>query len=421
MKTSKGIEDKGYRIIVLPGELDALFFFMELGVMKRHFQQVTVISYPFDPARAEQISHEQGVDYRIVSNKVFSMLFKASFYKWLFSKPVRQEIKSLTGSPKDKLVKLAYLVYYGVFFLQAKAQIEPILEDGMPTVLYSYWLSRGAYAISAFHGARRENVRKIISRAHGYDLYEERNRMNYLPFRSFINENLDQISFISHHGMAYFTAKYPADLGAHKSVAYLGARNPEALRKVFFNPDKIVIASCSMINQVKRLDLIIDFLAACTFDFEWIHLGSGELEEHIRTLAEQKLPAGSYAFLGEVDNQEVLSIYQEHNVDVLINLSDSEGIPLSIMEAISMGIPVIARDVGGIAEIVSDQTGYLIRSPEETLGTEYALICQTLLQMQKDPACFEAKKQACIERWQSAFDADQNYEAFFSSLRESLE
>ena len=33
---------------------------------------------------------------------------------------------------------------------------------------------------------------------------------------------------------------------------------------------------------------------------------------------------------------------------IFINMSDSEGVPVSIMEALSIGIPVIARAVGGI-------------------------------------------------------------------------
>lgn len=41
-------------------------------------------------------------------------------------------------------------------------------------------------------------------------------------------------------------------------------------------------------------------------------------------------------------------------------MSLSEGIPVSIMEAISFGIPIIATNVGGNAEIVNDETGVLI-------------------------------------------------------------
>lgn len=49
-----------------------------------------------------------------------------------------------------------------------------------------------------------------------------------------------------------------------------------------------------------------------------------------------------------------------NDFDLFVNMSLSEGIPVSIMEAISFGIPIIATNVGGNAEIVNDETGVLI-------------------------------------------------------------
>jgi glycosyltransferase involved in cell wall biosynthesis len=52
--------------------------------------------------------------------------------------------------------------------------------------------------------------------------------------------------------------------------------------------------------------------------------------------------------------------YSINTVDLFINVSSSEGVPVSIMEAMSFGIPVIATAVGGTPEIVSEKTGWLI-------------------------------------------------------------
>lgn len=45
-------------------------------------------------------------------------------------------------------------------------------------------------------------------------------------------------------------------------------------------------------------------------------------------------------------------------------MSDSEGIPVSIMEAMSFGIPVIARNVGGMSEIVNEENGLLLENDD---------------------------------------------------------
>ncbi|WP_241380179.1 glycosyltransferase, partial [Escherichia coli] len=45
---------------------------------------------------------------------------------------------------------------------------------------------------------------------------------------------------------------------------------------------------------------------------------------------------------------------------VFVNLSSSEGLPVSMMEVASLGIPIIATGVGGVGEIVSSDNGHLL-------------------------------------------------------------
>ena len=52
--------------------------------------------------------------------------------------------------------------------------------------------------------------------------------------------------------------------------------------------------------------------------------------------------------------------YRDTHVDLFISLSAQEGLPVSIMEAISFGIPVLAADVFGVPEIVTANTGCLV-------------------------------------------------------------
>ncbi|NJK95527.1 MAG: glycosyltransferase [Bacteroidales bacterium] len=48
---------------------------------------------------------------------------------------------------------------------------------------------------------------------------------------------------------------------------------------------------------------------------------------------------------------------------MFLNTSLSEGVPVSVMEALSFGLPVIATDVGGTGELINDEVGMLI-NPE---------------------------------------------------------
>ena len=49
-----------------------------------------------------------------------------------------------------------------------------------------------------------------------------------------------------------------------------------------------------------------------------------------------------------------------NQVDLFCNVSEYEGVPISIMEAMAYGIPCLATHVGGVSEIVNCQTGILI-------------------------------------------------------------
>ena len=66
-------------------------------------------------------------------------------------------------------------------------------------------------------------------------------------------------------------------------------------------------------------------------------------------------------FAGALSQEEVFSFYRCNHVDLFVNVSEAEGIPISIMEALSFGIPCVATRVGGNPEIVHHgENGYLI-------------------------------------------------------------
>lgn len=278
--------------------------------------------------------------------------------------------------------------------------------------MYSYWLSRGAYAISYYKNQnyKKNLIIKIISRAHGYDLYEERNSLNYLPFRKYINNNLDKIYFISENGKKYFEEKYRFDSVNKYFISRLGTENKLNLKKEIKEKRRVCIASCSSIIEVKRLDLIIDVLTKLDMDFYWIHIGKGKLEEEIKKYAYKKLKKENYKFLGNLDNSKILQTYIDYDIDYFINLSDSEGIPVSIMEAISLGIPCIARNVGGNPEIINNECGLLL--VDIKIDTINEFLNLRLENIEK----YQELSKNSLEKWQKNYNAKKNYIKFLKKI-----
>lgn len=281
--------------------------------------------------------------------------------------------------------------------------------------LYSFWLTRGAYTIANYN-KKYSCIKKIVSRAHGYDLYSERNSVDYLPFRKYINTNLDQIHFISEDGLGYFTKRYkPNNSSSEKLISKLGTFNSEYVKKKIHNKNKICIASCSSVIPIKRLDLIIDVISYINIDVEWIHIGAGKEQKKIQLYATKKLNGRSFKLLGHIDNSQILETYLKYDVDFLINMSDSEGIPVSIMEAMSIGIPIIARDVGGIKEVVGKKTGLLLKDCNN-VESIYLQVNEEVKNRIENTEEYKKKQDNCIALWNKEHNADKNYDIFFKKM-----
>ena len=96
-----------------------------------------------------------------------------------------------------------------------------------------------------------------------------------------------------------------------------------------------------------------------------------------------------------------------------MNVSLNEGLPVSIMEAISFGIPVIATDVGGTSEIVRDGfNGYLLS--KDFSDEDFAALLSRVYNM-KD-AEYETLRTNARAFWERNFDASKNYPAFISQI-----
>jgi glycosyltransferase involved in cell wall biosynthesis len=90
------------------------------------------------------------------------------------------------------------------------------------------------------------------------------------------------------------------------------------------------------------------------------------LEARVRDLGLQQ----KIRFLGQLSSiSDVLSA-----ADVFVLASRNEGSPLSVMEAMSAGLPVVATAVGGVPELVEDQiSGTLVR-PSDCDGMAAAML-----------------------------------------------
>lgn len=275
---------------------------------------------------------------------------------------------------------------------------------------YSYWHDYKALALAMM---RKENqFLKCVARAHGWDNFADRHTPPYLPFKSFIINNLSQTYSISDAGKNYFEQYLNRKLENRVTVSRLGkfnGRQPNMDKQ----PNSVLICSCSNLIPVKRVDKIIEVISHLqTKKIRWVHFGDGPLRAELETMAANKLQTVEFEFRGIVANNKILDFYAENYVDLFINLSESEGIPVSIMEALSAGIPVVATDVGGTAEAVNSKNGFLV--PENFEDTQVSQIIEEYLN--GSIAKQQTIRLNAYNFWQENYEAGKNYETFAAEI-----
>jgi colanic acid/amylovoran biosynthesis glycosyltransferase len=280
--------------------------------------------------------------------------------------------------------------------------------------LYSYWTDDSALALILYK--RKHPETHVFSRMHAWDLYFERNIAHYLPYRSLLLKESDAIFVISEHGINYLQNKFGIERCNKLKLSRLGTLNPftDNILSKEKNIDILRIASCSAVVKLKRLRLIIDALSKIKegIQIQWDHIGGGPFFEETLAYANTHISGNkniTYCFHGNIGNAEVIDFYHKNNIDLFINVSETEGLPVSIMEAISFGFPVLATGVGGVPEIVKDgYNGFLLHTDPTAEG-----IAENIVRFIKLPEEKKAEmRRNSFRIWKEKFNAEKNFGEF---------
>lgn len=144
--------------------------------------------------------------------------------------------------------------------------------------------------------------------------------------------------------------------------------------------------------------ILLEALAPLAGKWECSFVGSGPERAKVEARANSLGLSERVRFLG--DRDDVAELLAQSHLFVLC--SGYEGLPISILEAMRAGLPVIASHVGGCAELVSDQiTGRLARSGD----VEHLREC--LAGLLADRRLLQAFGQAGRRRFEGEFRVDR--------------
>lgn len=403
---------------IFPFDTGEEFIANELPVIAKEFEKVILIatSVPDHPVQTRPVPENtevhtiraSAISKKIKTGAVKPFLLIPDEYK----KPLERKAM---GHAFLRRLYFAYFVSKGTVVGQEAAAIltKTNIRQYDAVAFYSYWFYDTALAALNLKRGCGVSLCRAYSRAHGYDLYPARNASHYLPLRPFLLENLDAVYPCSNNGSNYLKETYP-EWKDKVATAYLGTMDygvvPATKEPIFH------LVSCCHISPVKRVELLAQALAKLSdsgLKLKWTHFGGGDGLDALKKYAEENLTFMDYKFAGEVKNEQLMEFYRTNHVDCFVNTSSSEGLPVSIMEACSFGIPALATNVGGTAEIVRNgENGYLLDADfaPETLAQKIEQICR-MPETEKITLRTSARKV-----WQENFNAETNYSRFAQKI-----
>lgn len=273
-------------------------------------------------------------------------------------------------------------------------------------IFYFYW---GVSFSNMLHFLPKKDSIKYVIRLHGGDIYLDRSN-GYIPLRHGFFDIPNYFIPISNDIKKYLENIYKVSsqrINLQKLGSFYLGKNPSSFSK------SICIVTCSNAIPLKRLSSLVECLRLINdINIIWNHFGDGPELERIKKESKNLSSNITTVFHGRIPNSEVLNFYKSNPVDIFVNLSLHEGIPVSIMEAMSFGIPCLATDVGATREIVNDTNGKLIDSNFSILE-----VCQIICNSKSED--WLKKREKAFEFWNQNYNAEINYNnlvSFFKNI-----
>lgn len=142
-------------------------------------------------------------------------------------------------------------------------------------------------------------------------------------------------------------------------------------------PDCARLVSVARLSEQKGQLLLIEAMARLRADhveFDLVLVGDGELRSELEARIAQLGLSDRITITGWADSSAVRAHIESGRVFVLPSFA--EGLPVALMEALALGRPVVTTNVAGIAELVTDECGWLI--PAGSVDALYVALREAL-------------------------------------------
>ena len=285
-------------------------------------------------------------------------------------------------------------------------KLQAIIDDFKPDIIHSHTFKAG---LLVRLGKKRA---PIVHSFHGHHIYDPEfgpiRRVGINLIERLLARKCDAIVTIGKRVMEELLAKrigqpsqyFPISPG----IGDLKLADGNRVRKRFgIGLNEVVVVWLGRFTKVKRPDRVIE-IAKELPEISFVMAGGGELMDSVWESAPSNVK-----LVGFQSKNEMWSI-----ADVGLCTSDSEGMPLALIEAQMAGVPVVSTDVGSVSEIVEDyKTGRLAGRESHQLT---AALKDVVISISKSDGMQKASRTRALK----LFSADVMAEAHLRLYRQLL-
>jgi glycosyltransferase EpsD len=251
------------------------------------------------------------------------------------------------------------------------AELKKIIQENDYDIIHCHTPIGGALTRLAARKARN-NGTKVIYTAHGFHFFKGapiKNWLMYFPLEKMLSKYTDCLLTINEEDYKISSKKFKADnsimvkgvgIDTQKFMP-ITTNERENLRIDYgFSKDDFILIYVGELSFRKHQDLLIKTVHILKDKIKNIKLllvGNGELTNEYKSVAKKLKVEKHVEFLGfRKDVNKLMSI-----ADIAVSSSRQEGLPVNIMEAMGVGLPIVATDCRGNRDLISDgKNGFLV-------------------------------------------------------------
>jgi glycosyltransferase involved in cell wall biosynthesis len=223
--------------------------------------------------------------------------------------------------------------------------------------------------------AKSSGIYPVIYTAHGFHFYRGapcKNWLIYYNIEKYLSKYTDILVTINKEDYArakdfyskkvVFVPGVGIDLSRFENIKI---SRKEKRAELGIPDNSVVLLSIGEMNKTKNHETVLKALVQLkNKNYVYLVCGCGELESYLMNLADKFSISNKVKFLGFRNDIPEICIAS----DIFVFPSYREGLPVSVMEAMSAGLPVICARIRGNTDLIQDGYGGFIHAPEDCIG-----------------------------------------------------